>query len=130
MSLNADQCEREFLTDKGWEKVEKQLVAGKDKNRWKNYENYLKKFGHCLDGAYAEIMFDVSENALVHDWTGFANYIQKNKVSKKILMEMQSGFSPEMGEAAEQKAIQANAKKYCPKKLKPFCKEIIATKFP
>ncbi|MBT4760865.1 MAG: hypothetical protein HOO06_04125 [Bdellovibrionaceae bacterium] len=109
--------------------ISKTMHKRTDPLRWDKYGKFLKKFGNCLDGSYAETIQGVSEEALAEDWTAFTAYVSKKKPESTILRGVQTGFALEMSLTANLKKIQNNAKKYCPSVISSFCTEILKAKF-
>jgi hypothetical protein len=122
----ASVCETTF--DQEVVGVSKQMHEAKAPRRWKTYAAFLKKYGPCLDGGYAETVQEISEAALANDWKGLTKFIEVEHPNQKFLRKIESGFSMEMGDGERLKAIQANAKKHCPKQIKKFCAEIAKAK--
>lgn len=119
-------CETSF--DKEVGAVSKAMSDQKNQTRWQIYEKFLNKFAECLDGSYAETIQGISEDALAKDWNGFISFAKKSKPVEKVLINIESGFSEEMGLAENLKKIKENAKQTCPSEIKNFCNKILKTK--
>lgn len=119
-------CETSF--NKEVAVVSKVMSERKNKSRWNQYAEFLGKFNDCLDASYAETIQGISEDALATDWIEFTSFVEKSNPPKKILINIESGFSAEMGLTTNLKKIKENAKHYCPLNIKEFCDKVLKTK--
>ncbi len=114
--------------DKEIPSVLKAMKNKTDQTRWPKFGRFLDKYTSCLDGALAETVQGVSEEALTQDWHGFVQYAKSGNMTPTTLKNIRSGFSPEMGLAENLKIIQKNAQAECVEKIKKFCDDITKTR--
>jgi hypothetical protein len=87
---------------------------------------FKDKYSHCMDGGIAEGISALTVETLDKNWNQL-NDIQvlskKDASFKKfILINIQPNVT---GQEVEVKSIIVKAKKSCPKKMKPFCRELV-----
>lgn len=121
----ANLCQTSF--DKAVVPVEAQMKAARNPARWKKFADFVKKYGPCLDGYYAESVEEVSAEALVNDWSGFADFVKSGHPDLKVLQKIERGFSLETGQPEQVKKIQTSARSNCPPQIKDFCRKIAET---
>lgn len=120
-------CEKSF--EKEATGVAEKMKAKKDPQRWDKYGKFLKKYGSCLDGQYAQTVQGISQVALAHDWEAFGKYVAKKKNRNEIVLKnIEAGFDPEMSDSKEIEVIQDNARTKCPPAVQEFCDKVTQTK--
>ncbi len=123
----ASVCEKSF--EKEAPGIAEKMRAKKDPKRWDKYGKFLKKYGGCLDGQYAQTVQAISEVALAHDWEAFGKYVGKKKNrDEAILKNIKAGFDPEMSNSKDIEVIQDNARTKCPPVMQEFCDKVTHSK--